>query len=507
MQRLKVVLFSIACAILFTAVFYHQLPGLNVLIFEFISISVLWFTNKALLKGKLELITFLGTIVTAVFVVINNSDLSVTVNIISFFLFSGIIVYPQLRNLSYTPLLAAGKLINSQSDFLKSLTEGNKKAATTVRYIKIIGIPVIIFFVFLIIYKASNPLFEKYADSVAEIIGRWITTLFENINIPLVMTFVLGLLISNFLFFGKPNLRIIQLDEMGSDTLKRLRRKRFLGYKMTGLLTEYKTGIFLFAILNLLLLIVNSIDIYWVWFNFEWNGQYLKQFVHEGTYLLIFSILLSIWLTLYFFRGNLNFLKKNKALIVLTKIWLFQNGILVISVAIRNFWYIHYYALAYKRIGVIFFLIATLFSLWFVYRKVHYKKSSFYLFRTNSLTIYVILVAMTFFNWDVIIAKYNFKHHKTSFIHLDFLAGLSNKALPYLDIPKEELTAISTEQQDLFSSSFSRYKYMTPEEYYKKIRWRKEEFIKIWPERSWLSWNLADWQAYKLLKIKKGATN
>jgi hypothetical protein len=505
MQRLKVVLLIVFSGVLFTALFYRQDLGLNLLIFEAFLLLSLVIINKAELRGRLVLVTLSGTILTAVLVVIHNSALSITANFISIFLFFGIIIFPQLRNLSYAPLLAAYSLFKSQGSFIKLFSEGNAKVTTAVRYLKIFGIPIIVFFIFMLIYKVSNPIFEKYTDSVAEVISRWVTSLFENINIPLLLTFIMGLFLSNFFFLGKANQAIVNKDMSGSDTLVRKRRKHIFDFRKAGLIYEYKTGVFLFVILNLLLLVVNTIDVYWVWFNFEWNGQYLKQFVHEGTYLLIFSVLLSIVLTLYFFRGNLNFLKNNKWLIRLSKLWLLQNAILVVSVAIRNFWYIHYFALAYKRIGVIFFLIAILFSLYFVFRKIEFKKSSWYLFRVNSLAIYVILVSMTLFNWDVIIAKYNFSHYKTSFVHLDFLSGLSDKALPYLDVPKENLKEISAEQLDRFSSSFSRNRYMTPEEYYKHIQWRKKRFLREWPERSWLSWNLADWRAYNILTKKQGA--
>jgi len=239
MQRLKIVLLVVFSGILFTVVFYKQFLGLNLLIFELFLMSALLITKKVNLEGRLELITFSGTILTALIVVIHNSALSITINIISALLFAGIITYLQLRNLSYAPVLTAYSIFKSQGNFIKKLSEGNSKV-----------------------------------------------------------------------------IAIIHLDNQGSDFLKRRKRRGIIGFKTMGLLNEYRTAVFLFVILNLLLLIVNSIDIYWVWFNFEWNGQYLKQFVHEGTYLLIFSILLSLILTLYFFRGNLNFLKKNRWLVL-----------------------------------------------------------------------------------------------------------------------------------------------------------------------------------------------
>jgi hypothetical protein len=62
---------------------------------------------------------------------------------------------------------------------------------------------------------------------------------------------------------------------------------------------EYKAGIVLLIALNALLLFVNIIDIKWVWIGFEFEGQYLKEFVHKGTYLLILSIIISIGIVLY----------------------------------------------------------------------------------------------------------------------------------------------------------------------------------------------------------------
>ena len=63
---------------------------------------------------------------------------------------------------------------------------------------------------------------------------------------------------------------------------------------------------------NVLLLVVNIIDINWLWIDFNPKSiDNLSQLVHEGTYVLIFSILLSMAIIEYFFRGNINFYKKN----------------------------------------------------------------------------------------------------------------------------------------------------------------------------------------------------
>jgi hypothetical protein len=502
MQRLKIISIVIISSVLFTWVFYQQRIGLNLLIFESFILTSTIFLKRSKLSGPLEIITFSGTIITAVLVLIHNSALSIAVNIISIILFSGTILFPQLRNLIYAFFLSFLNFFKSQNDFIKLLLEGNNNAKSIVKYFKIIGFPIVIFIFFLIMYKLSNPILEKYTDSAFQQIDKWLTSFFTNINVPLVLLFILGLMLSIHFFLGKAGKKITMFDNNGNDFLIRKRVKHLLGFKTMALQNEYKTGVFLFAILNLLLLVVNIIDVYWVWFNFEWNGQYLKQFVHEGTYLLIFSVLLSIGLTLYYFRGNQNFLKNNKWLVRLSSVWLVQNAILIVSVAIRNYWYIYYFALAYKRIGVIFFLIATLIAIYLVFQKIKHKKSAYFLVRKNILSIYVILVAMALFNWDVIIAKYNFKHYERSFVHLNFLSSLSNNALPYLDLSANQLELIHQYQRTHFEFKI---KYMNPEEYLNVIDLRKTRFINDFRQRSLLSWNLADQRANDIL-IKKGET-
>lgn len=502
MQRLKIIFIVIISSVLFTWVFYHQKIGLNLLLFEAFLLSSLLLLKKTKLSGALELITFSGTIITAILVVVHNSTLSITANLISIILFSGSILFPQLRNLFYAQFLFFQNIFTSQNNFIKLLLERSHNAKTIIKYLKIIGLPLIVFFVFLIMYKLSNPVLAKYTDSAFQHIDKWFTSFFSNINFPLVLLFFLGMIISNHFFLGKANKKTTELDQSGNDFMLRKRKKHILGFKKMGLLNEYKTGVFLFAILNLLILTVNTIDIYWVWFNFEWNGQYLKQFVHEGTYLLIFSVLLSIGLTLYYFRGNQNFLKNNKWLVRLSSLWLIQNAILIISVALRNYWYIYYFALAYKRIGVIFFLIATLIAIYLVFQKIKYKKSSYFLVRKNYLSVYVILIAMALFNWDVIIAKYNFKHYERSFVHLDFLSSLSSKALPYLDLSEDELGKVSNYQRLHFDF---KVKYMKPEVYHKIVEAHKSKFIIEFPQRCILSWNLSDQKAYNTLAKKSEA--
>jgi hypothetical protein len=277
---------------------------------------------------------------------------------------------------------------------------------------------------------------------------------------------------------------------------------------MTGLKNEYRVGIFLFGGLNMLLLMMNIMDIDRVWLNFEFEGQYLQQFVHYGTIVLIIAILLSIVLVLTFFRGNLNFYKKNIWLKRLCYLWLGQNAILAISAGVRNFYYIQHYSLAHKRIAVMFFILLVLYGLFSVFIKIRDTRSSFYMLRKNAVAWLIVLTISAGFNWDRVIAKYNFSREDGAFVHLNFLYTLSDSALPHLDQPLDKVTAMDRKQQGLWMGAFKRgltrkrYRnlYMSPEEYSIKIAYRKAAFQWKWKKKSWLEWNYAEWKAYQEIR-------
>jgi hypothetical protein len=254
--------------------------------------------------------------------------------------------------------------------------------------------------------------------------------------------------------------------------------------------------------LNVLLLIANVLDIKYVWTGFQFDGQYLKQFVHEGTYMLLLSILLGAAIVLYHFRGDLNFHRRNRVVKWLSYAWLAQNMMLALSVGMRNYWYIHYYALAYKRIGVAFFLLALCIGLVLVMIKVRRGRTAHYLLRTNTVAVYCVAVMMALFNWDGIIARYNMAQAGRAFVHLDFLATLSDKALPGLVWSPVELERIAAFNATLIGGAerYSRNLYMTPEAYRERIQQRVRDFLKEYPQRSWKEWNRADAKVYEALK-------
>jgi len=329
---------------------------------------------------------------------------------------------------------------------------------------------------------------------------------FKAISIGRILFILFGFTIVALVLYKTNIYKILTKESENKENITRTRKKRIpiktnvknVYYKPAfllslGLKSEFISAIVLLILVNVLLFIVNAIDIRWVWFGFEYTEEFnLKQFVHEGTYLLIISILLSIIIMLYYFRRNLNFYPKKRIIQKLAYIWIVQNFILVISVIIRNLHYVTYWGLAYKRIGVFIFLAAVIFGLITLYLKIKRKKSFYHLLRVNSLAIFLILVSSSLFNWDGIIAKHNLNHPIKDHMETSYLLSMSDKILPLIDQNKHILNQ---------STELNTYRYysVSYEDYYDM---RVKNFIENYEKRSLLSWNLADWRAYNYYSRK-----
>jgi hypothetical protein len=454
------------------------------------------------LKKTLHIVVAGGTLLTAIGTLWHASVMVITINILSLILLFGVVNNGQVKLLANTVFAAIAQFFSGFFCFFRkekqeeSFEKKNKKTSSIWQWIKLGIIPLFVLVVFYLLYSAASSKFSN----IFGFIGKWISEafnhLFDYFNPVAFFLFCFGFIIS-CAYFVKT--KMVQIFEEPQDDMLVRKKTHFMLKPLSKVLqTEFRIGVIMFIMLNALLLLFNITDIWYVWFNFEWDGQVLKEFVHEGTYTLIFSLLISMGIVLYFFRGNLNFFSQNKLIKILANIWLAQNMIMTISVLIRNLRYIEYYNLAYLRIGVLLFVILTMFAIITVFIKVNTPKNTFYLLRVNMLAIYVGLALFSLADWDVIIAKTNLNRSQEAFVHLNFLANLSNKALPYLDKPEWELK--KAENNEAYRQEYVRY--MTAEEYVNVIEERSTEFLQKYPSRTWLEWNYADHKAYHMLLEK-----
>jgi len=489
--------------ILFNYLFWNQLIGVNLLIFTvFITISYVLISGFA--KKTLFIISGLSLLVLSVAITLHSSDFAFVMYLITFVLFVGTTQETNLKSTLYAVLAAFNALFEIPKTIINKIPipKKNKLKLTLIfRFIKISVIPIIILLLFYVIFINANPVFDSFSSKFFKHIADFITPIFKEISFARIFFILFGFSIIAWVLFKTDLYKIVIKESKKEENIMRKRKKRRkiiinpenTYYKPNfslslGLKSEFISSLILLILVNILLFIVNIIDVKWVWFGFEYSKEFdLKQFVHEGTYLLIISILLSIIIMLYYFRRNLNFYPKNSIIQKLSYIWIAQNIILVVSVIIRNLHYITYFGLAYKRIGVFIFLIAVIYGLFTLYVKIKYKKSFYYLLRTNSLAVFIILVVSGLLNWDIIIAKHNLNHKLKDNMETSYLLSMSDKVLPLIDKHKyilEQYTKLNTYRQ--YSVSY--------EEYYNE---KVDKFIKKYKKHSWLSWNYADWKAYE----------
>jgi hypothetical protein len=149
------------------------------------------------------------------------------------------------------------------------------------------------------------------------------------------------------------------------------------------------------------------------------KGITQAQFVHNGVGTLIFSIVLGASIICYLFKGELNFIQKNKTIKLLVYAWIAQNIFMVISTLLRNNLYVQNCGLTGKRIGVYYYLFFTIIGLLFTAYKIHKQKTVYFLYATNTWIWYTILVLSSSVNWENIIFNNQLKRYNTKKV-LDF---------------------------------------------------------------------------------------
>jgi hypothetical protein len=176
---------------------------------------------------------------------------------------------------------------------------------------------------------------------------------------------------------------------------------------------------------------------------------------------------------------------------------------LVISVFLRDYYYIERHGLAYKRIGVLFFLLMVLIGLTTVFVKIWYKKSTYFLFRVNAWAGIIVLVISTTLHWDEFIANYNLQRKGTVSLDIGFLLSLSDKTLPLLENNKDVLRM----RQEIDEQGVRvRDKKDCDTCYLERLRTKESRFFKQQEQFSWLSWNYADAYTKKYFREKRMTT-
>ena len=504
---------------LFSFLFWQEWLALNLLIYSIYLMAITYLNPDVVKSNKLKIYGFTH-LFAAILVVANNSDLTIVAYYISLILFIGYSHNQQLRTIFMAFLAAILQMITVPFNAVRSLSEvsiGNFNLKPVFKIVKYIFIPGLVVIVFSCLYSAASSVFAHYAEAflinVYDFFEYTIGFIFKDLSFGRFMHFCFGLMVTAGLLIAFFDKSLQQIELKCKEQLIRARKsinqktiwfefaRVFSGNllnKKLALKTEFITGIISFGALNILLLFLNAIDIATLWFWYKPVGNFSAD-LHDGTNSLIFSIALAMAIIIYFFRGNLNFYSKSKTLKTLAFVWMFQNIILIISVLIRDGYYIEFYGLTYKRIGVLVFALLCVIGLISVYIKVARQKTFFYLLKLNGNIWFTLLLLFSIINWDVFIVKYNLSHSDSISVDADYLLSLSDKTLSVLD--KNRMKLQHTESKSTYGIEIAKPEALISNQ--KKLDERIGFFKERYGSVSWVSWNLQDWKTAEYFKIRK----
>lgn len=494
-------------ALAFNTIFWQEDFALNFALFCGYSILLHAYTSTHLFSRRTVQVSIIGNILACFFLVYHHSLVSMISAIFSWIILIGFLQLDGLRSVQYA---FVSSFINffRLPPFVSKLKWGEtdgKYRKYLQRNVKSLFISLVGLLVFYLIFLEANAVFRSFSDQFWHDIVWFFEMFFTQFFGPRIFFFLFGLLVSTW-FVYKAYYRIV-LDEEEKKTENLFRRRRKKSHNTgaslhvrsglaPGLKTENRTGSLMMGMIAVLLLFVNVIDVVYVWFgSVDKETQDFSGDVHHGVNLLIFSILLSIFIMVYYFRKNQNFYSKNQLLKKLAYFWILQNAILIVSVVIRNMHYIQYHGLTQKRIGVFVFLLIVLIGLVSLVLKIRDKKSFFYLAKFNSWSLYGVLILLACFNWDRIIFNHNFSNRHKKQIDLTYLVDLSDEVVLHLDKNRYLLFKERNLKHIDLRSRSGAYDF---EERLKKIKYELKT-----DETSFFSWNFRKERMLQLLSNEK----
>jgi len=426
MKKIDWSILAATCA--YSYLFFKQAPGLNFFLFSLIIVTLCSIRNHALLRNFYWLLCACGTLISGFAVFYYGTPLPVFANICSLFALSALSFDPETSlfisvvNVGYSYLLMipsiGTRLFRSGGISEENKTSGKKKML-------LVFLSVIISIVFILLYRASDPVFEKVTDQIN----------FDFISFDWMLFTICGFIFSYGFFYHQRVKFLSDLDAKNPDKLAFIGEEQYrapMALSFISSSNELFFGVVLFSLLNFILLSLNAIDIYYVFVIGKLPyGLTLSEYVHDGTDALIISIIFAVAIILFIFRGTLNFIEKNKTLKLLAYAWVVQNILMVATTANRNYFYVFNNGLTHRRLGVYVFLCLCIWGLLTAFIKVAEVKSNWFLFRKNTWAWYLTLVISCTVNWDNIIATYNlnFPKEKKSGIDYSYLAELDYTAL------------------------------------------------------------------------------
>ncbi len=517
-KKIVQLLLVIAGALLFNMVFWQEKPGINMVLFDAFLLSALSFLYPKAGQHAVVRWLLVGHLFCLAMIVVHNTLLSQVAFTVTLLLLTAFIEYAHRSVWFAGGSVLMNILLCSASitEQFRTINPVRSRKRNTRKFIRFAIFPLSLLAIFFIIYLFANSIFQEMAAKAGVQLERFLFLFINLFSWQRLLFMALGIYLTATILLKSRVSYFSNKETNCHDHLQRARKKRqqqpfyqlsknYMGRLTDGMLAlknENTTGLISLFLLNTLLAVINTIDISCLWFNVNYQiNKPAYKMVHEGTELLILSVILAMMVVLFFFKGNLNFYKRNKWLKYGATAWIVQNAVLVVSVLVRDYYYINRHGLAYKRIGVLFFLLMVFIGLVTMSIKIWQRRTTYFLLRVNAWAGIVVLVLASAIHWDELIVGYNLKQKDNIELDVPFLLSLSDKTLPLLDRNRavllqkqqavQQSTLVPTEDTDICSGC-----------YIQQLEQREKAFLASQRQLSWLSWNYADEQTIRYLLHK-----
>ncbi|MCC2546923.1 DUF4173 domain-containing protein [Hymenobacter sp. BT175] len=496
-------------AVLFDGLFWEQRAALNMLLFTlFVVAAVLAGLPRHAPQWRSGYfwLTLGGTALSALMVAVYGSSAALLACWASLTAWLGYVNQPKLKLVGFALLTGLGNVWNAADRLLQLVRVPHNLSGQMSRsryYGRLLLLPLGALLLFHFLFVLANPRYAAFTGRLLTLLGNILTRIFAHLSVPHLLFMLLGLLLTAGALLILPLHFFTDQESAFGEFVRRQRDRvasfavprpdfRTQTFRVLDLRKEYQIALAMLALVNLLLLVVNAIDIRWLWFGFvPAPGFDLTQFVHEGTYVLILSILVAMAIVLRFFRRNLNFYQAGlPALRWAATIWIVQNMVLAGSVGLRNYYYIVHTGLAYKRIGVYGFLLLTLFGLITILLKIWQQRSAYSLVRLNTLAAYAVMLLFAVGNWEAWMVRYNLQPRFRQ-VDYGFLLDMPDRILPQLAAREASLTGRALNRDN----GYGRWETLPLGEARYHLHARIRAFQAQQGRRSWLSYTWADYQA------------
>lgn len=470
----------------YSYLFYGQNAGINFLLFTTLFAILLAIRNKQLLRYLNWWWAAAISITGGVGVLLTSSALAIMANCFGLLLLAGIsfntqtsFIFSFLFSLYSIASSGVWVIIDAVNRLNKNEAAGNKEKNYKPLALTVVLLLVILFFA---IYKESNPLFAENT--------KWINLDFISFNWIVFTT--AGFFLVYALFYHK----YIPPLEKWENRLSLNNRESQEAVKKLEL--EYFSAAWLFGLLNVMLIILNSGDITSIWFNAALpKGVTHSDFVHNGVGMIIISIIIATSFIIYVYRHTVVNAKYTTVLKYLIIGWIVQNIVMLLSTSIRNHIYIHDYNFTYRRIGVYAWLILAAIGLVITLIKIIGNKSNWFLIRTNFAFWFTFLAAGSLINWDIVITRYNLSNKPLKDVDFHYLFSLSDSNIPELlqVARRKDFLRFHNQLKNYTNNRFYYY-----DDTYISLLYRKVYHYAYDYKTDWQSWDLRDERINEALK-------